>query len=717
MMEERNLRRIAKHLQDESAQKRVQQNIQRGRNEVTVTIGRAARLFGFSESQLRDWEKLGLIKPMRPRENPDARQTTGQRQYSFSELDKLAIIRELLDEARLTPSAIPHNIDEIWYANTTQYPPNNHQTHMYPPTEGIAVPLREMYINKRITDTYREMFGWRFYASHVLWLALLLVYEEVPGFHVGLALPAYEQERDFSIINSFTISDIGDALVGWIGPTRSFFTFLTTAPTFEYPSDYVIRPLCPPDLLQDVPESPANRTLMIVQREEVEHIHRNATVISTVQRLLEPIYADRQHWHTYLGQGMRDLIDPGMDFTPKITDAVLTDLADMTIRLGGKTPEGRERWHSCCILLPIQTHPPLQQRSLIVRAQSKNSRHTVNVTTVMPERHTSSLSLRAYQSGHVIFRHTLSRDDPMTLYREIEGPIRSNIAVPIGGEQQQPLGVMYVNSFIQGAFAEEDQRILRIIAKLLEELLCMYQTRQRISATLRDLLEDPTTVDPFFKEFPSENEFLRDIETLLTRVQMAGTNTQRVQDSNDAERTLREISFIAIDLDSDAQEIIANSYGDQTLQNLNKAIGLRIRDLLPALFTDYLNCKLYHMYAGRYYLFLRDFSLEKTKNNAERLRKALEGTISVKQSELPGGTLMLPDVSVHLGVTWYGIEKLRDFLNPVQRRTLSDISSTMYHSLDFVLKLGTGLKGGNIVYAYEPAIQTFAPYKPNDERK
>ena len=67
-MDERNLQRIAKHLKDEAAQRRVHHNIQRGRNEVTVSIGGASRLFGFSESQLRDWEKMGLIKPIRPKE-------------------------------------------------------------------------------------------------------------------------------------------------------------------------------------------------------------------------------------------------------------------------------------------------------------------------------------------------------------------------------------------------------------------------------------------------------------------------------------------------------------------------------------------------------------------------------------------------------------------------------------------------------------------------
>ena len=117
MMEERNLHKIMAHLKERMAQKRVRQNIEKGRSEATVTIGRAAHLFDFSVSQLRDWEKTGLLQPKRPKEAIEGKNTSGhegQRQYSFVELDKLAIIRELIQEAKINPGAIPSNIDEVW---------------------------------------------------------------------------------------------------------------------------------------------------------------------------------------------------------------------------------------------------------------------------------------------------------------------------------------------------------------------------------------------------------------------------------------------------------------------------------------------------------------------------------------------------------------------------------------------------------------------------
>src|SRR6266567_6894380 len=103
-MNNRNIQIIESYLQREEVQKRILENMLRRRSEVTVTIGRAADLFGFTENQLRDWEERGLLNPQR---------STKQRQYTLTDLDKLAIIRELMD-ANYTPGDIPSEIDSIW---------------------------------------------------------------------------------------------------------------------------------------------------------------------------------------------------------------------------------------------------------------------------------------------------------------------------------------------------------------------------------------------------------------------------------------------------------------------------------------------------------------------------------------------------------------------------------------------------------------------------
>src|SRR5690349_21298097 len=113
-MSNRSLPDITTYLTNEIVQQRVRQNMQRIRREAMVTIGEAARLFGFSESQVRDWEKLGLIKPVRPVEGADeVKNMRKQRQYSFEELDKLAAIYDLLHYNDFTPGQIAQQIGQL----------------------------------------------------------------------------------------------------------------------------------------------------------------------------------------------------------------------------------------------------------------------------------------------------------------------------------------------------------------------------------------------------------------------------------------------------------------------------------------------------------------------------------------------------------------------------------------------------------------------------
>jgi hypothetical protein len=447
----------------------------------------------------------------------------------------------------------------------------------------------------------------------------------------------------------------------------------------------------------------ACRTLLITQRGQIHNIHGNTPTIKTVQRLLEPLYQDSNDWYTYFGRENEEIVNPSMDFTLRTTDAVLTGLTQMVIRLGGQKQDGDNRWRICWVLLPSNTHLPLHQRSLTIRATSNSSDGIIAST---PDRYSTNLSLRAYQSGHIVYRAQLVNEDMTLRLDDLESSTRSCVAIPIGGEAGQPIGVLYVASSDQDAFDQDDHRVLRIMARIFEEILRSYDNRRQVESKLGSLITNPETVDYYFAEFLAENDFFRDVGKLLSDIQ------QQIQHPDQIDSNLpTEISFIAIDIDMDVQGRIATSYGDATLRHVNKALGLRIHDLVPALFTDYMQYQLYHIYAGRYYLFLQNFSLEKTKINASRLRVALTSSITIKQTELPGGTLMVPDISLHFGVTHYPLEKLQNFL---KLKTFSEVTSTLYHALEPVLKLGAD-KGGGII-AWDPNLRTFASYEHRDEQ-
>ena len=112
-MHEINIEQIRKHLQDKEVQERIARSMVDARSKATVTISRAAALFGFSESQLREWEKRGLLQTKRTALPEDSKTQRGHRQFSPDELDKLALIKKLLDQG-YSVSDIPQDIDDIW---------------------------------------------------------------------------------------------------------------------------------------------------------------------------------------------------------------------------------------------------------------------------------------------------------------------------------------------------------------------------------------------------------------------------------------------------------------------------------------------------------------------------------------------------------------------------------------------------------------------------
>src|SRR5207237_8573752 len=100
-------------------------------------------------------------------------------------------------------------------------------------------------------------------------------------------------------------------------------------------------------------------------------------------------------------------------------------------------------------VLPKNTSLPLQQQYLNLQAQSDNATYNVGVISVSPGKKVdsfginvfqNSLSLKAYQSGHIIYRPSILANDSMIAYREQEGAIRSAIAIPIEAEVEWLVG-------------------------------------------------------------------------------------------------------------------------------------------------------------------------------------------------------------------------------------------------------------------------------------
>ncbi len=673
---------IKEYLQHKEVQERILRSIEEARSKATVTISRAAKLFGFSESQLREWEKRGLLSTERQALSPEAR---GHRQYSPAELEKLAIIRELMDNQGYLPGDIPTDVDEIWRSLSQtdgQYPLKAGDGRV-----GYAMEADSMHIDQRILHLRDEAF-WRFYVSHALRLSLMLICEDIIVKRASLILPLHQEEIFASAPNSLEnvsevlikdIGEVGESLVGWLGQSRSFYTFLTQKPSFEYPTDFRIL-----QLKAKEEAVPCDNTLVVLPREDATLLTLSEPVVKIVRRLLTPLYDKSLNWQEYLGVGMRDILDPLIDFNSNtgLVDTILTGLAERVVRLGGKRKEdeSQNRWRFCVI----------------------------------------SVSLRAFEGGRIIYRHRVTKEDTSIANLDDEKPIGSAIAVPIGGEDGAPVAVLYIVSAEPDAFSQEDQSILRMIGRMVEELLLTYRTRIQATESFTSLIRNSSIVDPTYAVFASEDQFINDVETLLKPIlkQAGRREDEGVLLADDEVRARlgqlanNVVSFIAIDIDKLTS--LANKHGDRMTKNLSKAVGERTQAQLRVLFTNSADCKLYHAYADRFYLMLKGITLENAREKAKLLMQNLQGEYqvdalrsAVEPPSLSESTLISTHITVRLGVSSYPYMHLARVLRRYPAETaVASMTALISRSLDAILTVGKDEKG-DVIITWDPQIWGF----------
>src|SRR5205807_9777255 len=105
-------------------------------------------------------------------------------------------------------------------------------------------------------------------------------------------------------------------------------------------------------------------------------------------------------------------------------------------------------------------------------------------------------------------------------------------------------------------FSREDERVLRMVARMVEELLLTYRTRKQVTEKFANLIKNPRVADSFFGVFASENDFERDVEALLAEIQKKQVEPIVVRSplpKAEIEKhytTEEALSFIAIDIDN-----------------------------------------------------------------------------------------------------------------------------------------------------------------------
>lgn len=704
-MDEQNLQSIKQYLQNREVQERIRQNILSCHSKITVSIGEVVKLLDLTQNQLRKWEVKGLLQPQK---------VGTHRHYSLQDLEKLVVIHELIN-SKYPPRAIPPDIYTIWQSISMQ---NIVQTQIASQDSNDNA-IMYLPINQRIEHVQKDLF-WRYYVSHAIRLALALICENLPQYsNLGLILPLNADTTTVNSVNGLeNLPNVGESLVGWLAQNGSFHILLTLRPSFDHIKEYSIYQL---QKIGSDKDSLENKTLLITDKVSPLPAFNRVTT-TAIQRILAPIYENIQLSRSCFGSGTHNDIDISSDFNSHYVDSILTGLANMAIHLG--MIHDQKRWRFCCILLPDNMSLPLQQRSLIVQAQSEDAPHKIGDTDVLSNEPIVSVSLRAYQSGQIIYRPEVYEEDTAIAYQDLENP-GSVVAVPVGDENSVPIAVLYIVSNDSYAFTIDDQRVLRLVSKLVEEAILTYRIRNQITTKTSSAIIDPEVTDAFFVG-ETENRFVKDVENLLSNIQMKENyeddDVRRAEVLQSEQLVDGGLSLIAIDIDKQSQ--LANIYGDQFTRNLVKVVSSRLKPELLRVFADSTKYNLYYVCADRFYLVTRSLTLDEARQNADRIRRRINGPFEVsilypmnqEKKFISSEESQLVQISVHIGVCHYRYKKLEELLRRYPASTaIGRVRALINRDIEMSLDKGR-IEKGNVVISWNlsanPQERKFIRWSP-----
>jgi GGDEF domain-containing protein len=411
---------------------------------------------------------------------------------------------------------------------------------------------------------------------------------------------------------------------------------------------------------------------------------------------------------------------------PRVRARVLDAMADSLIALGGSNERTREPWWEFAVILQHQDLLlPVQQRHLVIQAQSARSPHLMHDTVLGPTG-TLSLSFRAVQSGRIVTRREIAKQDPAIAYQERERA-RSALALPIEGHRAETLGVLYLGSRHADAFDRVDQVVLRIMGRMLGELLANEHARSAATTPLSSLIARPDVVDAFFAAFASENDFLDDLYAFLTPWVQAhaghaplpvparrtrGTRTARAVA---ALPTLYPVlSLVAVDADDLSR--VADRYGEVAARNLMQEIGGRIESWITTQRSQPHKIRLYRIYGDRFYLWLNDLDADKVRIYAERLQYTLSQRYRISATRVAADQLVSSadaidpgPITVRVAVNTYTHVDLAKLVQGDPSR--ANLAAKIMGQLDEALKRGQQ-HGGNKVVVWDAAIRGIMVHEP-----
>lgn len=685
---------IQEYLQQDPIRSDIAQQLLDIQTKLTTTIGTAREIVGLTETQLRYWETKGILDPRRPNDGK------GQRQYSLEDLRRLVVTHHLLLHGYgLTDiAAYMRSIDAVSLQELGDQD-----------RRRAALPRRT--ISQHLTDLEDAPF-WKGFLAHATYLALTLLRGDAAFGSAGLCVPL-ESPPNLSaqpIGVPERLPELGESLVVWSEDGAPFCTFVTAHPALDVPERYTLRALW-----ADADAAPAGSPLAYLITEKKitsllptsDRDKGGGSPQDVAIRLLAFLRDTHAEWHAHLTTPYVTFDAPSID-NPAFSLRLLNRMAELVMQLGAPC------WRYSCILLPDNIEQPLLERGLVVRGKSRDARHALGITSVTPAgqpRTNTGISLRAYQSDHMVYVPYVADDDPLIAYRELEDDVRSAIAVPIEGPVGQASGTIYVAADAPDAFAAPaDQLLLRLISRILGELLQTYGARRQTRESISALIADPTSLDSFFRDFRTETQQIKDLDASLEHYA-----------SNQPETSLSALSLIAVDVDDLVH--IARDYGDPAARSIVRHVGRKIQQWLRGRSLEEGAGHLYRIFGDRFYVVAQDIHDPDPDKFAEGLWAAMQqhpyrigvSTLTPSQSS-PGSTQSIK-ITVRVGVSTYPGAKLHQLLKEQTAKLGRDDPNSLNHAianvrarlsgvLEETLNFGKQI-GGNVVCRYDPIAGEF----------
>jgi len=751
--------KIHDHLNNPETRQRLNERFAAAREQLTTSIGEAARIAGMSPEKARYVEVAGILSPGRSTPRPvnehegdtpdEQRISVGHRRYSLRQINRLIIMGDLMDYGfgmtdigrymHRDQNAVDSLVESIQASD---------------PTTRLRA-AESAYVERMLIP--RLM-----YFTHSLLLG------DVVDCSIALVLPVGDittcRER---ISRVEDLSQVGPALVGWHSRSHPYCVLFMREPLMDDATRYVIRSvddMCEAAGVTEAREQPTGAYLLI-EREFAHLLDAPATgrPLADVEaptgeapnpravayRLLRCLRQPADEARHVFGHSFSTVSDGMVYSSPEFMsdmtgDQLLTAIADLVVQLGNeqisKTTPRRGEWVFSAILVPDNPSRPPGKQSLVVRAQSKRSPHIVGVTKLTPGRN-EGLSTYAALSGHMILRRAVDSADPAIADTgvDIEGAPGPTLAMPAVSSTGKVLAVLYVravygkNGSTNDTFTANDQLLLRVIGHIIGGIVFSYRGNVLTRNRLREMIDQPKRVDRFLREFKTMNDFWSDLNTMLQRQQNAPSSVARATDAVDNDAP-NPITMLAVDIED--HSTLINTYGSNTARHLIRAVGRRIASQpfvtsspLIGAATGARN-KIYHLYGDRFCLLLENASMTSAQSYARGLQHLISGSYSLEVTHVDetghtvaAAAITLHKVGVRLAVVSYSGAKLGQMLQaatppePVtEHKTYEPVQYVLggiMSVLDAGLSQAKQVGPGSIVWL-DTATGFFVPLAKND---